>query len=329
MKEVIGILGVGNDLGLMKISLPAPGASQILIRVAFAGINRADVEQSQGQYPPPPGSSPILGLECSGFVEAVGSAVTGFKVGDPVMALLTGGAFADFVIADTECVLPIPSFMSLRDAAALPESLFTFWANSRIDGNLETGKTFLVHGGASGLGSFAIQMAKAMGCVCFSSARGEARTQFAQSCGASTVVNTQGLSTAETCEKLVSTFGISSVDIIMDHLGADYLEAHLKIAKKLGRIILINSVTGDRGSLNYDDLIVKRIQLIGSVLRSRPLGEKKNIRDSIAQFAMPVIEKSKLSPRIDCEYAITDFKKAFEKIIARENMGKILFSLNP
>jgi len=186
-----GLKAVNGKVKIVEESLAEPAANQTVIQVACGGLNRADVEQANGEYPPPPGVTDLLGLECSG--------VSG---GQRVMALVSGGAFAEHVIADKDCVMPVPDFLTNEEAAVLPESLFTFWANSVIDGGLDKGQTFLVHGGASGLGSFSIMMAKAMGAQVFTTARGADRVEFARSLGADKVVDTQGLDAANLKQKM-------------------------------------------------------------------------------------------------------------------------------
>ena len=327
MTDIKGIIGAGENCQFTKLKLSPPKSNQIQIKIAYAGVNRADVEQSLGLYPPPSGASEVLGLECSGVVEKVGDSVRSFKVGDQVMALLTGGGFATHVNSDAETVLPVPEHLTLAEAAVIPESLFTFWANAVMDGGLAAGKSFLVHGGASGLGSFSIQMAKVMGCSCYSTGKGAERVSFIQGLGVDKVIDTDNIEETELNEKMLSIFGENSVDVIMDHLGAQFLDAHLNILKKQGRIVFINAVSGERGPLDYDLLIGKRIQLIGSILRGRSLQEKDSIRLSIEKGALPILKDQLLRPKVDSEIPIEDFERAFQRLTDRKNQGKIVLKV--
>ena len=328
MNSEIGIIGSRGSCQVEAIILKPLGPNQVRIRVSYAGVNRADVEQSLGLYPPPPNASPVLGLECSGFIEEIGPEVKELKVGEKVMALLTGGGFATCVNADAECVLKIPEHLTMVEAAVTPESIFTFWANAVMDGGLCAGKTFLVHGGASGLGSFSLEMAKAMGCRTMSSARGVDRVSFIKNVLlADSVIDTENLSTEAFGLEMLKVLGEESVDVIMDHLGSEVLGIHLKILKHLGRIIFINAVTGEKGYIDLDPLIGKRIHMIGSLLRGRPLVEKDSIKLSIIENAIPLMVEKKLRPKVDLQIPLQDFRRAFERLSQRKNLGKVVLAM--
>lgn len=322
-----GLTSINNTLTWSNHPEIELGKNQVLIEIAYAGLNRADYEQQLGNYGPPLGTTPVLGLECSGRIIKIGPETqTSFKIGDYVMALVTGGAFAETVIADIDCTFLLPSHLDLQTAAILPESIFTFWANVIISGGLKPNMAFLVQGGASGLGSFCIQIAKAMNCSVYSLARGEERVNFVKSLGADKIVNTQNLEFSE-IERLMSKDFNLGIDVILDHLGGPYLNLYLNLIKKQGRIIFIDCLVGNNTQINLDDLITKRVEIIGSVLRSRNLNEKANIAMQIRNVGIPLMIEKAIKPKIDKIIPIEYASEGFQRLNERKNLGKICFKI--
>ena len=306
----------------MELSPVAP--SQIAVSVRFAGLNRADVQQSKGVYPPPPGESEILGLECSGIVEAVGSAVTRFKIGDRVMCLLGGGGFGTRVIVDEALALAVPSYLSLEECGALPESLFTFWLNAVMEGGLANGGVFLTHGGAAGLGSFSVPMAAALGARVISSARGRERVEFVRSLGASNVVDTEGRSVSEVCKELAA---LGSVDVILDHIGTDYFATHLAMLNRKGALVMINNVGAPTSTIDLRSLVFKRLRVVGSLLRSRTLAEKTLSSAELRARALPLMEGKRVPVRVDSVVPVRELERAMTSLEERKSLGKIVLRI--
>jgi NADPH2:quinone reductase len=313
-----------HKLEFAELELPSLKPAQLAVSVAYAGVNRADVQQSKGVYPPPPGESDVLGLECSGVVAAIGPGVTKFKIGDRVMGLVGGGGFGTHVIVEEALCLPIPSYLSFEQAATLPESLFTFWLNAVMEAGLRDGHRFLTHGGAAGLGSFSVPMAKALGAKVVSSARGVTRVEFVRSLGADYVIDTDGKSVEQVCAEISR---LEKVDVILDHIGADYFEAHFSILNRLGAIVLINSVGDDLSKVNLKKLVFNRLRVIGSTLRSRTLAEKTAIADDLRARALPLMEKLKVPVAVDSVIPVREIARAFERLESRANLGKIVLKV--
>ena len=299
--------------------------TQLRVEVHYAGLNRADVQQSKGVYPPPPGESEILGLECSGVVREIGRDVVGFRLGDRVMCLVGGGAFGTLVAAEQNQTFLVPTSMSMQEAATVPESLFTFWVNAVMEGGLEKGKSFLIHGGAAGLGSFSILMAKALGAKVASSARGQERTDFVRGLGADAVVNTEGKSLEQLGAELKLAGGF---DMILDHIGVEYFALHLSLLNRLGKLILINNVSPDAfAQIDVKSLVFKRLTVQGSLLRSRTATEKNLISADIRARALPFLSQEKFTVPIDHVFDVQDFSTAVARLESRKNLGKIVLKV--
>jgi NADPH:quinone reductase len=313
-----------NNIEFTEMDLAVPEPTQIVINVAFAGVNRADVQQSKGVYPPPPGESEILGLECSGVVEAIGSSVSQLKIGDRVMGLLGGGGFGTRVVLDEAVCLPVPSYLSLEQAGALPESLFTFWLNAVMEGGLRDGQRFLTHGGAAGLGSFSVPMAKALGAHVVSSARGHERVEFVRGLGADHVIDTDGKSVEVIAAEIAK---LEKVDVILDHIGAEYFESHISILNRMGAIVLINSVGTNLAKVDLKKVVFNRLRVVGSTLRSRTLAEKTAIANDLRARALPLMEKLKVPVTVDSIVPVREIARAFERLESRKNLGKIVLKI--
>ncbi len=308
-------------LAIAEAPVPEPGAGQILIRVAAAGVNRPDLAQRAGFYPPPPGAPETLGLEVAGEITAIGAGVTRWKIGDQVCALLAGGGYAEYAIAHERSALPIPKGLSLIEAAALPETVFTVWANVFESGALKLGETLLVHGGASGIGTTAIQLAKAHGARVFVTAGDDAKCRLCEKLGAERGINYR----SEDFEAIVREVG--GADVILDMVGAPYLAKNLSAAKPLGRIVSIAQLQGAQGEINLALLMLKRLTLTGSTLRSRAVEEKARIAREVERNVWPWIEAGNVKPVIDSTFPLADAEAAHARLQSGGHAGKIVLTV--
>ena len=264
-------------LTLGEADVPNPKAGEILIAVKAAGINRADLMQAAGLYPPPPGASPILGMEVSGVVAALGAEVQGWNIGDKICALIPGGGYAEYAVAAQQCVLPVPKSVSLIEAAGLPETLFTVWTNLIDTARLTQGDSVLVHGGSSGIGTTAIQLLRARGHVVFATAGS------AEKCAACEALGAKAINYRDTDfeEAVLEATGGRGVDVILDMVGGDYIEKNFRAAALGGRIVNIAFLQGARATVNFALMIQKRLSLAATTLRGRTNAEKGAIRDAL------------------------------------------------
>ena len=300
----------------VQLAPPAPG--EVLIDVAAAGVNRPDVFERMGFYPAPEGAPEGLGLEVSGTVRALGEGVTEFAIGDPVVALVSGGGYADVARAKAGSVLPAPDGVSLVDAAGLPETVFTVWTNVFDAGALKPGERFLVHGGASGIGTTAIQMAKAHGASVIATAGGPDRAQLCRDLGAYRAFDYH----AEDWSAAISAEG--GADVILDMVGGDYVQKNLNCLNRLGRIVMIAFLKGSRVEVDLMGLMLKRQTLTGSTLRARPDAEKAAIAQAVQTHVWPWVEAGKVRPRVDSTFALDEVSKAHARMDAGGHAGKIL-----
>jgi NADPH2:quinone reductase len=300
----------------IKLAPPAPG--EVLIDVAAAGVNRPDVFERMGFYPAPEGAPEGLGLEVSGTVRALGDGVTGFAIGDPVVALVSGGGYADVARAKAGSVLPAPDGMELTQAAGLPETVFTVWTNVFDAGALKPGERFLVHGGASGIGTTAIQMAKAHGAHVIATAGGAERAQLCRDLGADRAFDYH----AEDWSAAISAEG--GADVILDMVGGDYVQKNLNCLNRKGRLVMIAFLKGSRVEVDLLGLMLKRQTLTGSTLRARPDAEKAAIAQAVHTHVWPWVEAGKVRPVIDSTFALDEVAKAHARMDAGGHAGKIL-----
>jgi putative PIG3 family NAD(P)H quinone oxidoreductase len=306
---------VDDGLRLVSVPDPAPAAGELLIDIAAAGVNRADLMQAQGKYPPPPGAPPYPGLECSGRVAAVGAGVAGlagWSVGDEVCALLGGGGYAERVAVAASCVLPVPAGVSLVDAAALPEVACTVWSNLTVVARLEPGETLLVHGGASGIGTFAIQYATALGCPVFATARAGKHEAIA-ALGA-TPIDYEHEDFAERVQ----------ADVILDIVGAPYLQRNLAALRPNGRLVIIGTQGGVRTDLNLGWLLAKRATVAATTLRPRPPAEKAAIVRGVREQVWPLVEEGKIRPIVDRRMPLAEAGEALRVLESSTHIGKLL-----
>lgn len=316
MRKIIH--GSDQPLTLAVVARPEPGPGEILIRVAAAGVNRPDLMQRAGLYPPPPGAPETLGLEVSGVVEAVGAGVTRWHDGDEVCALLSGGGYATYAIAHEGSVLRAPKGLSLVEAAALPETVFTVWANVFEAAGLKAGETFLVHGGASGIGTTAIQMAKAHGARVFATAGDADKVKLCEKLGAERGINYR----EEDFEDVMDRVG--GADVVLDMVGGPYVQKNLNLLKERGRCVMIAFLQGPHADVNLMRLMLKRLTLTGSTLRSRSAQEKARIAAEVERHVWPWIESGKVKPIIDSTFPLSDAEAAHARLQGGAHAGKIV-----
>lgn len=323
MKQVTAPQSGGPEvLRVMDAELPAPGPREILVKVAAAGINRPDVMQRMGGYPPPPGASDVLGLEISGHVVEVGSEITRYTVGDAVMALVASGGYAEYAVVDERNALPVPSTMSMVQAAAVPETFFTVWTNVFQRGGLKEGETFLVHGGTSGIGTTAIQLAKAFGATVIATAGSEEKCQQCLALGASHAINYKTSDFVEVVKKVTDGRG---VDLTIDMVGGDYLNRNMEAAADQGRIVQIAVMNGAESTINAWLLLAKKLWLTGSTLRARSIEQKQEIADELESRVMPLWKEGRCLPVIDSTFAFDDVVDAHSRMDA-DHIGKVVLT---
>lgn len=319
--------GAGGDADCMRlVEGPAPqaGPGQILIEVVCAGINRPDVLQRSGRYPPPPDASPLLGLEVAGRVAAVGAGVTEWKVGAGVTALTPGGGYAEYCVAAAGHALPIPDGMDFATAAALPETWFTVWANLVDLGRLKSGERLLVHGGSSGIGLVAIQLAKHLGVECLVTVGSEEKADFCRKAGATHAINYRGADFAEEVKTLTAGAG---VDVILDMVGAPYLQRNLASLRRDGRLVYVAFLEGSKGEADLLPIMVKRLTVTGSTMRPRTLAEKTAIRDALAANIWPALGRGELLPHLFARFPLAQAADAHRLMESSRHIGKIVLDV--
>jgi len=306
-------------LRTVQIPRPIPGQGEILIEVASAGLNRADLIQREGKYPPPPGAPETLGLEVAGRVVV---AAGRWRVGDEVCALLGGGGYAQFAVCDARHALPIPKGIALQDAAAFPETVFTVFANVFEHAGLKPGETFMVHGATSGIGATAIEMAKACGARVIATARGADKAKAALALGADVAVDASSEDFAEAAK------AAGGCDVILCMVGGDYFGRNLDVLKTGGRIVHVATQAGGRVELNLNKLMTKRAVVTGSTLRARPADEKARIAAAVEQVVWPWIEAGKVKPNVYRAFPLRSAAEA-HACLDGDHVGKVLLTLPP
>lgn len=310
--------GSPDVLKLEDRSIPVPGKNEVLIMIKASGVNRPDIAQRKGQYPPPPGAPvDIPGLEVAGTIEECGHEVRRWKKGDKVCALLAGGGYADFVNVDAGQCLPIPKDLSYVQAASLPETVFTVWHNVFQRGLLKAGAHFLVHGGSSGIGITAIQLAKAFGAMVFATAGSQDKCNACISLGADECINYN----EEDFEALLQVKGI---DVILDMIGGDYVPKDIRLLRPEGRLVFINAMKGNLAELNIRDIMQKRLTITGSTLRSREIAFKAALAKEVETHVWPLIEMGKFETVIYATFPLNDAEKAHELMESSKHIGKII-----
>lgn len=319
--------GAEDALVLTDVPSPAPAPGEVLIDVAAAGVNRADLLQRQGYYDPPPGSSPYPGLEVSGTIAALGDGVqnglSGWAVGDEVCALLVGGGYAEQVAVPTGQLLPVPRGISLVDAAALPEVTCTVWSNVFMTANLLPGQVLLVHGGSSGIGTMAVQLGRAVGARVAVTAGTDTKLDACRELGAQILINYREQDFVN--ELKAATEG-RGADVILDVIGATYLERNLKALAVNGRIVVIGLQGGVKAEINLNTLLMKRGALIATSLRARPPAEKAAIVAAVREHVWPLIEAGRVRPVIHARLPIAQAPQAHRILAESQHVGKVLLT---
>jgi NADPH2:quinone reductase len=304
--------------------VPKPGAGEILIKIAAAGVNRPDVMQRMGLYPPPPGASDIPGLEIAGEVVARGPGVTRWKDGDQVMALVVGGGYAEYCVAHESHALPVPSGLSLVEAAASPETFFTVWYNMFERGRLAAGETALIHGGSSGIGTTAIQLAKAFGARVIVTAGSPAKCEACLKLGADVAVNYK---TDDFVAATKKATGDRGADVVLDIIGGDYIDRNYDAAAVEGRIVQIAFQASPRASVDFRRLMFKRLTHTGSTLRARAVADKGAIAQAVEAKVLPLLVSGQIKPVIDSTFKLADAAAAHARMEASAHIGKIVLTL--
>jgi putative PIG3 family NAD(P)H quinone oxidoreductase len=311
-----------NRLSWRAVSdITSPGPGEVNIKVAWAGVNRADLMQRAGHYPPPPGASEILGLEVSGVIAEVGEGVVHLRCGDKVCALLEGGGYAEKVKVDARQVLPLPGGFDLCRGAALMEVFATAWLNLFMEGRLVEGERALIHAGASGVGTAAIQLCRALGHPCFVTVGSDEKLAFCHRLGADAGHNRCHGSFVEAVK------GWGGADLILDPVGASYLADNQQVLKADGRLILIGLMGGRKGELDMGRMLMKRQKLMGSTLRAKPPAAKGEILAGLSQHVWPRLENGEIEPLIDSKYRITEVEAAHQHMADNASSGKLLLGI--
>jgi NADPH2:quinone reductase len=303
--------------------VPKPGDTQILIRVRAAGVNRPDVMQRQGKYPPPTGAPDYPGLEVAGEVASTGSKVSRWKVGDKVCALVPGGGYAEYCLADESNALPVPKGFSFVEAAALPETFFTVWHNVFERGRLQAGETMLIHGGSSGIGTTAIMLAKAFGAKAIATAGSKEKCEACIALGADAAIDYKTEDFVALTKQHTANKG---ADLIIDMVGGDYVDRNLDAAAVEGRIVQIATQKGFKVEFNIIKVMQKRLTFTGSTLRPRPVADKAAIADALKAKVWPLLDQGKIKPVIDSTFPLEDAAKAHARMESSAHVGKIVLT---
>jgi len=314
----------GKTLQLTEVPTPSPSGNQVLIKVAAAGVNRPDLMQRQGVYPPPPGASPILGLEIAGTIVEIGDEVRDLKIGDQVCALVAGGGYAEYCLAPAMCCLPIPNGFRFTEAAALPETYFTVWSNVFDRGRLSAGESLLVHGGGSGIGTTAIQLAKALGNKVYVTAGSDEKCQRCLDLGADAAINYH---TQDFVEKIKELTDGKGVDVILDIIAGDYFPRNLKCLTAEGRLVQIAIQNGAKSEVNLWAIMAKRLTITGSTLRARDDDFKGQIAKQLLQTIWPLLDTGAIKPVIDSIFPLADAEQAHARMATNQHFGKIILEI--
>ncbi|MFH7322653.1 NAD(P)H-quinone oxidoreductase [Aeromicrobium sp. JJY06] len=313
--------GGPESLHVAELPDPEPGPGEVVIAVAAAGVNRADLLQREGHYPPPPGTTDVIGLECSGVVHAIGEGVTGLSVGDEVCALLSGGGYAERVVVPAGQVVPVPAGVDLTTAAAIPETYATVWSNVSMLAGLREGQKVLVHGGASGIGTTAIQLAKAFGATVVTTVGSAEKAEVVRGLGADAVVNYREDDFAETCQDL------GGVDVVLDIIGGKYLAQNVASLARGGRIVVIGMQGGRKGELNLGALLAKQGSVSATSLRFRPVEEKAAIMTELVEKVWPLIEDGTLGPVVHETVPLARVADAHRILEESSHVGKVVLDM--
>ncbi len=309
--------GGPDVLHLAEAPQPTPASSEVLIRVAAAGVNRPDVQQRAGKYPPPPGASPVLGLEVAGTV-AIAGAESGWREGDVVCALTPGGGYAEYCLTPGVQCLPVPRGFSMEQAAGIPETFFTVWANVFQIGKLSAGERFLVHGGSGGIGTTAIQLAHAFGATVFATAGSQAKCRACEALGAERAINYKELD-------FVAEF--PGMDVVLDVVGAPYTPRNIECLAPRGRLVQVAVQQGATASINLARIMQKRLTITGSTMRPRPVAEKAEIARELLEQVWPLLEAGRVKVLVDRVFPLEQAAEAHHYIETGAHIGKIILKV--
>ncbi len=308
----------------LTMPTPAPGAGEVLIKVAAAGVNRPDVLQRIGAYPPPPGASEIPGLEIAGEVVALGEGASLWKTGDKVCALVAGGGYAEYCCVHETNALPVPDGLTMAEAAGVPETFFTVWTNVFERGALKPGESLLVHGGSSGIGTTAIQIASQLGSTVYTTAGSADKCAACEELGAERAINYRE---EDFVEVLKQATGKKGVDVILDMVGGDYIQRNIKAAARDGRIVNIAFLNGSKAEVDFMMVMLKRLTLTGSTLRIRPIADKAAIASALKKTVWPLIEAGKVKPQLFKTFPLAQADKAHALMETSAHIGKIVLEV--
>lgn len=313
--------GGPDVLQLTERTVPQPGAGEVLLKIAYAGVNRPDALQRAGMYAPPPNASDLPGLEASGTVVAVGEGVSEWAEGDEVCALLPGGGYAEYALTPAAHCLPIPDGMGLKEAACLPETFFTVWSNVFQRGGLQAGEVFLVHGGSSGIGTTAIQLASVLGARVFTTAGSDEKCRACLDLGAERAINYR----AEDFVEVIRAEG--GANLILDMVGGDYIPRNIKSLADDGRLVQIAFLSGPKVELNFAQIMTRRLTITGSTLRPQSDLAKTKIADALRQNAWPLLNAGRVAPVMDSEFALAEAAAAHARMETSGHIGKIVLKV--
>ena len=308
-------------LKLHSMPVPEPSPGEVLIRVSAAGVNRPDVMQRKGLYPPPPGATDVPGLEVSGTVVSTGKNVSEPMVGSEVCALVTCGGYAEYCLAAASICLPVPENISLEDAAGIPETFFTVWTNVFDRGQLKSGESFLVHGGSSGIGTAAIQLAKAFGATVYTTAGTPEKCEFCENLGADAAINYREQDFSKEIKRLTEGKGI---DVILDMIGGPYFPKNICLLADEGRLVQIALMQGSKAEVDFRSLLLKRVTLTGSTLRPRSVEQKTEIAKALRKNVWPLLDTGTVRPIIHQTFPLTQAAEAHSLMESSAHIGKIL-----
>jgi putative PIG3 family NAD(P)H quinone oxidoreductase len=324
LQVAVGADGSADSLHLLEAPPPVAGTGELLIEVAYAGINRPDILQRQGAYPPPPGASPVLGLEVSGRVAALGAGVDGWQVGDAVCALVPGGGYAQWCTTPAGQALPVPANLSLAEAAALPENWFTVWINLIEHGRLTAADRLLVHGGSSGIGVAASQLARLLGVECIVTVGSDDKAHFCQEFSGVTAINYNAGDFVARVRELTKGAG---VDVILDMVGGDYVPRNLSVLRQNGRLVLIGLQRGNRAEVDLATVMRNRLVVTGSTMRPRSVAEKTAIRDALLRNVWPALAAGRARTHVHSVLPLAEAAAAHRLMESGKFVGKILLQV--
>jgi len=316
--------GGPEQLKPVKRAVPKPGNQEVLVRVAAAGVNRPDVMQRQGRYPPPPGASDLPGLEVAGEIVALGAGVSGLSIGDKVTALLAGGGYAEYAVAAAPLCLPVPNGISMVEAAAIPETFFTVWTNLFDRGRCKAGDNVLIHGGTSGIGTTAIQLAAAWGARVFATAGSEDKARACERLGAARGINYR---TEDFVEVIRAATAGAGIDVTLDMVAGSYVARNLEIAALEGRVVTISLLGGSRAEVNMGVILTKRLTLTGSTLRSRTVAQKAEVAEAVRKNVWPLLAAGRVRPVIHAAFPLAEAGEAHRLMETSNHIGKIVLTV--